>query len=97
MSATVTPLEQDTRNQLKDFLIFRVDDADGHCELADDSTLEGEAVRYADLVADAEPEHGIHYEVYGAGYAEGAAEPLYSTGQDTGIPTGATWTPTATW
>lgn len=69
MSATATTLPQDARNRLKEFLIFRVDEADGHYELADHSALEGEAARYADLMADAGTEHGIHYEVRAASSA----------------------------
>lgn len=66
MGATVMALEQHARDCLKDFLIFRVNEHDGHYELADDSALEGEAARYARLMADAEPGSGIHYEVRAA-------------------------------
>lgn len=48
---------------LKDYLIFLVDALGGCRELSDESALETEAARYAGLVAAAEGDAGIHYEV----------------------------------
>lgn len=61
--------------RLKEFLIFRVDEFEGHPELSDDSSLEGEGIRYARLMARPEPGEGIHYEVRAS--VSGAL--LYST------------------
>lgn len=63
MSVTIAPPDHEGRDRLKEFLIFRISKYDGHRELADDSALESEAARYAALIADAKPEHGVHYEV----------------------------------
>lgn len=63
MSITIAPPDHDVRDWLKEFLIFRVSQYDGHRELADDSALESEAARYAALMDDTEPDCGIHYEV----------------------------------
>ena len=64
MSITIAPPDHNVRERLKECLIFRVSQYDGHRELADDCGLKGEAVRYADLVADAEQDYaGVHYEV----------------------------------
>lgn len=100
MSMTLSPPELsppelsplNSRTPLKDYLIFRVDEADGHYELADHSALEGEAARYADLVADAEPGYGTHYEVRAA-----LSTALLHTTEDTEHEDGqASWTRIAT-
>lgn len=66
LDAAPAPAAAHEQAGLKDYLVFRVDELDGHRELTDDSALEAEAVRYADLVAGAEPESGIYYEVRAA-------------------------------
>lgn len=64
MSTMIAPPDHNVRDRLKEFLIFRVEQPVDHRELSDDSALEGEAVRYANLLADAEQEYGgVHYEV----------------------------------
>lgn len=88
MSATIAMPEQHARNRLKEFLIFRVHEPDGHGELSDDSALEAEAVRYSDLMADAEPEEGVHYEVR----ASGSGTLLHSTADPEDENEGPSWT-----
>lgn len=63
MSTMIAPPDHNVRDRLKEFLIFRVSQSDGHRELADDCGLQGEAVRYANSVAEAESAEGLHYEV----------------------------------
>jgi len=42
--------------QLKDYAVYRLDEREFHRELAGDSSLEGEAVRFAELLVEMEPE-----------------------------------------
>lgn len=63
MTVTAPVAVADAGLCLKDYLIFRVDALEGCRELSDESALETEAVRYAGLVAAADGDAGIHYEV----------------------------------
>lgn len=51
--------------RLKDYLIYRHDERECHREIAGESDLESEAIRFAALLAQTEPEEldGICYEV----------------------------------
>ncbi len=51
--------------ELKDYLVFRVDQREHHRELTGESNLEAEAVRFAELLAQSEPEEPrtICYEI----------------------------------
>lgn len=86
----LSPLE--SRTPLKDYLIFRVDEAEDHLELADESALKSEAARYADLMDAVELEPGVHYEVRRAA----DAPLLYSTTDPQDKRKEACWRQTAT-
>lgn len=64
--------------QLRDYLVYRVDERDRHEEIAAESDLECEAIRFADLVIETEPEglDGIRYEVR----ITATGEPIHTTG-----------------
>lgn len=58
-------VEEATRIDTKDFLIYRVD-VTGQAEISGESSLEIEARRFAGIMHHAEPERGVYYEVRGS-------------------------------
>ena len=59
-------VEEAVQPATKEFLVYRVEAADGHVEIAGESSLETEARRFAGIMHHSEPEEGVFYEVRGA-------------------------------
>lgn len=62
-ASAIPGLARKTR-ALKDFLVYRVSEADGHYEIAGESALEIEARRFAGLMAADETANRTHYEAW---------------------------------
>lgn len=58
-------VEEAVQPATKEFLIYRID-AEGHAEIAGESSLEIEARRFAGIMHHSEPDEGVFYEVRGA-------------------------------
>lgn len=56
-------VEETAQPVTKEFLVYRVNASDSHAEIAGESSLEIEARRFAGIMAGAEPEEGVFYEV----------------------------------
>ncbi len=63
--------------QLEDYTVYRVDEKDCHDELAGESDIEAEAIRFADLLIETEPADldAIRYEVR----ISATGEPIHRT------------------